>query len=198
MSRSAWNYSSTPCERSPRFGPLFPSPPPTSNGPSTRATSYWPTCHANGQLPNSSGQLAPVSIPSNPRSNIFGCSLFRFGEKARMDYTRQLLLENKRNVTKVALHAGYPNGRSGGGYKQAEMPGILKQLGISEIGNSPFYKPSYESSIVMGNLRVTLAQCKLRLFLSILVLPKWKKANSRRGACLSACLFTYCYRWPKG
>lgn len=41
--------------------------------------------------------------------HLFGCSLFRFGEQARMDYARQLLLEGKLNVSEVALRVGYPD-----------------------------------------------------------------------------------------
>jgi len=41
--------------------------------------------------------------------HLFGCSLFRFGEKARMDYARHLLLEGKFSVTEIALLTGYPD-----------------------------------------------------------------------------------------
>jgi len=41
--------------------------------------------------------------------HLFGCSLFRFGEQARMDYARQLLLDGKLNVSEVALRVGYPD-----------------------------------------------------------------------------------------
>jgi AraC family transcriptional activator of pyochelin receptor len=41
--------------------------------------------------------------------HLFGCSLFRFGEKARMDYARQLLLEGKLNASEIALRVGYPD-----------------------------------------------------------------------------------------
>jgi AraC-like DNA-binding protein len=41
--------------------------------------------------------------------HLFGCSLFRFGERARMDYARQLLLDGKLNVSEVALRVGYPD-----------------------------------------------------------------------------------------
>lgn len=41
--------------------------------------------------------------------HLFGCTLFRFGEKARMDYARHLLLEGKLSVTEIALLTGYPD-----------------------------------------------------------------------------------------
>jgi AraC-like DNA-binding protein len=41
--------------------------------------------------------------------HLFGCSLFRFGERARMDYARQLLLDGKWNVSEIALRVGYPD-----------------------------------------------------------------------------------------
>jgi AraC-like DNA-binding protein len=41
--------------------------------------------------------------------HLFGCSLFRFGEQARMDYARQLLLDGRLNVSEVALRVGYPD-----------------------------------------------------------------------------------------
>jgi AraC-like DNA-binding protein len=43
---------------------------------------------------------------------LFGCSLFRFGEQARMDYARQLLLNGKLNVSEVALRVGYPDAQN--------------------------------------------------------------------------------------
>ena len=41
--------------------------------------------------------------------SLFGCSLFRFGEHARMDMARQLLLEGKNTVSEIAWLAGYPD-----------------------------------------------------------------------------------------
>ncbi|MEO6963403.1 MAG: AraC family transcriptional regulator, partial [Puia sp.] len=41
--------------------------------------------------------------------NLFGCSLFRFGEEMRMDRARQLLLEGKQTVSEIAWLTGYPD-----------------------------------------------------------------------------------------
>ena len=40
---------------------------------------------------------------------LFGCSLFRYGEQARMEMARQLLLEGKNTVSEIAWLTGYPD-----------------------------------------------------------------------------------------
>ena len=55
---------------------------------------------------------ANKSLLKNVFRHVYGCSMFKYGEKARMALARQLLKEDKLTISAISMKVGYPDAQN--------------------------------------------------------------------------------------